>query len=526
MKSNQRKNIFVALFITIIVFAAFIRLYKLDLYPPQLNRDEAALAINALYIHQAGVDEWGNHYPLQFKSFGDFKLPGYIYLLSVIFTFGTNDVIVRLPAAIAGVVLIVSSWFWSSALYTKTTSRLTQLALSAMMAVAPFAVFYSRMAWEANLGLALMITSLAVLHQKQHTLRTDLIAVALYFMAAITYNSPFLLLPFFIITLPVMRGVREYKDWLFAVIALSMVFVSIAGLFAVNNSQKAGILFFSDANVLAEYPQYRNGLPAALRPIIGNRYVYYGKIAATHYIETFLPKFLISHGGQHPWHSIMGRGHLYWSMYILFWVGVVTQLRRVLQVVQKKAKPRELLPIFFLLISPFPAIFTTDAPHATRSLFTFLMIVIFAAIGLEQIYLLVRRRHTQFAYLSIGLISFLMIVETGQYLHQYFVIWPNNFSSDFQLGIVPVLSQIDQSSLDGNVAVIDDDWYMYVIVAWYLKLPVTEVLETIERSGPDTVGLYRVERVGKYYFVRNDKQLIPNEALRITREGKDRHWQL
>ena len=66
--------------IVILLIAAFLRFYKLDSYPVSISWDEAAIGYNAYSIAQTGKDEYGQKFPVLFRSFNDYKLPGYIYL--------------------------------------------------------------------------------------------------------------------------------------------------------------------------------------------------------------------------------------------------------------------------------------------------------------------------------------------------------------------------------------------------------------------------------------------------------------
>ncbi|KKQ96399.1 MAG: hypothetical protein UT23_C0032G0001, partial [Candidatus Woesebacteria bacterium GW2011_GWA1_39_12] len=57
----------------VILLALFLRVYKLGDIPPSINWDEAAVGYNAFSIANFGRDEWGNVFPLVFKSFEDYK---------------------------------------------------------------------------------------------------------------------------------------------------------------------------------------------------------------------------------------------------------------------------------------------------------------------------------------------------------------------------------------------------------------------------------------------------------------------
>ena len=63
----------------VIILAIIIRFAGLSVLPPALNRDEAAIGWNAYSLLKTGKDEHGIKWPLNFKSIGDYKMPGYIY---------------------------------------------------------------------------------------------------------------------------------------------------------------------------------------------------------------------------------------------------------------------------------------------------------------------------------------------------------------------------------------------------------------------------------------------------------------
>ena len=82
--------------------ASLLRFTYLANLPWGLNRDEAALAYNAYLLAQTGKDEWQRVYPVVLESFGDFKLPGYTYILVVLSRFfSLSDFLVRFPSALA-----------------------------------------------------------------------------------------------------------------------------------------------------------------------------------------------------------------------------------------------------------------------------------------------------------------------------------------------------------------------------------------------------------------------------------------
>ncbi len=521
---------FIITLVSIVVFGSIIRFVALDQYPPQLNRDEAALALNARLIAQTGFDEWHHHLPLQFQSFGDYKLPGYIYLLSGLFLIHTSDVVVRLPSALAGMGIVITLLFWAQNVLKFPLSRASKIVLLLSISLSPFAMFYSRMAWEANLSLFLMLSALTLLHSQKPTLHKDLLALLIYFAAILTYNSAYILLPFIAFSVVLSRGINKYRFWLLPLASFLVIFTISSLILMSNNSQKSGILIFSDGAILDTYPKYRQSFPNVLRPVVGNKYVYFSQIAATHYLQTFSPYFLITHGGQHPWHSILGKGHIFYSTYVLFLIGVMTQLSKAIYFLKmrhkwKKLSTRSIIPFFLLIVSPLPSIFTTDAPHATRSLFTFIMIIVFSAIGGQHLLSTAAKHSFQLRKAVITILLGLLIFEGANYLNSYFIVWPHQFSPDFQLGLKQKITDEVLQPRDGNIGILDTGEYVYASVAWYARLQPQLFFDTIERSGPSVAGLYTVTRVGKYYFIPDKNIAVPygSEVLTPTKSGWE--WQ-
>lgn len=138
----------------ILFFAFFLRGYKIETLP-SLNPDEAALGYNAYSLLQTGKDEHGISWPLHFKSFGDFKPGGYIYLdLPFVKILGLTPLAVRLP----NLILSVLSIYIIYRLILLTTNNISLSLLSALvLALNPWHIHFSRGAWESSTSLFFII---------------------------------------------------------------------------------------------------------------------------------------------------------------------------------------------------------------------------------------------------------------------------------------------------------------------------------------------------------------------------------
>src|SRR5438105_332729 len=109
------------IFLSIIILASVLRLWNLNNFPTGFNADEAAIGYNAYSLLQTGKDEYGAPWPLQFKSFGDFKPGLYFYfVIPFVKVLGLNEWAVRLPSALLGIGLVILIYFLAKELFTST----------------------------------------------------------------------------------------------------------------------------------------------------------------------------------------------------------------------------------------------------------------------------------------------------------------------------------------------------------------------------------------------------------------------
>ena len=121
---KDKLTFFLLFFIFVLGF--LLRFYRLNEYPA-LNADEAALGYNAYSLLKTGHDEWGVAFPAIFRAFGDYKLPGYVYLaVPAVKLFGLTVPGVRLPSALAGTMLIFVTYLLARAFFSDT--RISLLA--------------------------------------------------------------------------------------------------------------------------------------------------------------------------------------------------------------------------------------------------------------------------------------------------------------------------------------------------------------------------------------------------------------
>ena len=150
----MKNKISLILLISILLIGSFLRIYMLSESPPSLDWDEAAIGYNSYSLYKTGEDEYGFKFPLTLRSFDDYKPALYSYLtIPFIATMGLNEFSVRILSALSGISTILAVFFIAKRLFNEKVG----LTSSLFIAIEPWAVHFSRVAFEANLALALTL---------------------------------------------------------------------------------------------------------------------------------------------------------------------------------------------------------------------------------------------------------------------------------------------------------------------------------------------------------------------------------
>jgi len=125
-----------------------LRLAWLGSIPAGLSHDEAVKGYDAWSVLHTGRDQYGERLPLVFRGIGDQRealLPYLIVASEAVF--GPTDFAVRLPGALAGIALVGAVFL----LGRETLGARAGLVAAVLLAVAPWAVQVSRLAFRAGL---------------------------------------------------------------------------------------------------------------------------------------------------------------------------------------------------------------------------------------------------------------------------------------------------------------------------------------------------------------------------------------
>ncbi len=519
----------------ILLLGTVIRVFQLGQIPAILNRDEAALAYNSYLLSETGKDEWGKHWPLTLESFGDYKLPGYpVLLIPFLAVFSWSDVAVKMPSVLAGLGLIWSVYLLGKRFRFSSTQRLLAALL---IAIQPVFIFYSRIAFEANVALFFFTTALWLLlrpHEAKTTLwKTDLLGCALMLVAVLTYNTPLLLLPFIIGLLIFYRNIKQPQQWFLPATLLTLLTGGMLYALLSITQQKSSITIFSDETTWMNWIQYRSQLSGWLQPILGNRYLYDLGVVLKNFLNSFSFHFLVKSGGTHPWHSLPNRGHLLGLVYLMGLIGIFVLIGRIIRELRHQKKwsqwwqqvKSDLSLLYLLVIGLAPAAVTVDAPHATRSLFFFVCFSLVAVKGFSVGYEFIKARfHRPIVKQVVGSgILLLLILESASYLYQYFGQYPQQQPVSLQVGFDQAIQQAERAHPDQQIAVVDSEGYQYILAAWYLKIPAQQFFDTIVKQQPNLIGFRYGERVGNLHFISQPMDRT-NEPVLV--QYRNNTWQI
>lgn len=367
MADRQKTLVWLAL---IVVLGALLRLYRLTDLPPSLNWDEVSLGYNAYSLFKTGRDEWGVQLPAIFRAYGDYKLPGYVYLTVVSQALlGLTPLAVRLPSVLAGIGLIAATYLLTTRLLQ---SRLTAFLAALLVAISPWSLWLSRMAVEANLATFLATAGTAFLVGGQLTL-----GVLLLGLSAWTYNSLRIFAPLFLAALTVWRLVRWNKTS--AVLALFLFGPLFFQLLSPSGQARYRWLALLDAGAINSINQARGAsrLPGVWPWLIHNKATYAAFQFSKNYLSYFSPDFLFLKGGSHYQFSLPGHGLLSVVNLPFLVVGFVWLLR--------SKSPASRLLLAWLLLGPIPGSLTRDSPHVLRAALMLPALALTVAVGVRRL---------------------------------------------------------------------------------------------------------------------------------------------
>src|SRR5258708_31595788 len=139
----MQKARYYVILLAIVVLAAILRLYQLDIHPEHFDQDESVVAYDAWSIWRTGADHHGSFLPSHFRAFNEY-LPGLAQYITAPFVgiLGLDEFSSRLPFALMGVATV----FLTASLGRSWFGEKAGLLAALLLATEPWHLTFSRLA--------------------------------------------------------------------------------------------------------------------------------------------------------------------------------------------------------------------------------------------------------------------------------------------------------------------------------------------------------------------------------------------
>lgn len=449
----------------IVLVALVLRVVQLGSLPPSLYWEEVALGYDAYAIAQTAHDHHGNFLPIvAFESFGDWKPGLYIYaLVPFVKIFGLQEWVIRLPSVMAGVLIVIGVGQLMRLWLPTKHDRSWSLVAMALTAISPWAIQFSRGAWEANLATALLLWGVVLgwhslpLGKKFNARSWWMVpAVVLFSLSLYAYHAAKLVAPALglgVVAVWVWHIWQQrlpwkmyLRVWLAALLVGLVVAAPMLLAFGSATVQQrfAETNIFSDIEIIkASNARIEAAGNHPLSKLVYHRYFFFGGAILENFFSHFKFDFLFVNGDSNPRHSTQFFGLLY-PIEVLF-------LLLGLYAVAKKWSAKAAYLAFWLVIGIVPASLTWASPHALRILVTLPVWMALLTLGIRQLLAWVSPRWQR---LALFLIVVLYLGQLAVFWRHYSLIYPKQYSSEWQYGYKEMIASVaaaHQENPDGRV---------------------------------------------------------------------------
>ncbi|MBI5123498.1 glycosyltransferase family 39 protein [Candidatus Roizmanbacteria bacterium] len=432
----SKKILFLLLLIVGLAFS--LRIYNVTKVPPSPDWDEAAIGYNAYSILKTGRDEFGYFLPLSLRSFNDHKPAFYAYAtIPSIAIFGLDVFSVRFPSVIFGTLTVLGVFFLCEALRKHLNNRLLtvyySLLTAFLLAVSPWHIQFSRVGFEVNSALFLLVWGAVFFFWSLEKPRFLILSAVFYSLSLYAYHSARVFVPLFVLALFLLfyRKLLVHKKVLAMALLVGFCLSLPAGLILLSPAGRerlGGVSIYSDQTGLlrdnVRKIEQDKSLHLPLGDILHNRRLTYLSRFVEGYLWNFTPKWLFISGDGVERHHAPDMGVLYLLELPFILIGMY-------QLLKDKEKGKWAVFLWFL-IAPIADAPTNQTPHAVRSYFLVIPLEIFSAVGVITIYQILKKK--AYGIILLSVICLLFTVNFVYYLDMYFHQMPKEFAPFWQYG--------------------------------------------------------------------------------------------
>lgn len=515
--------------ILIVLLAGFLRFYHITSIPPALNSDETAIGYNAYSILKTGRDEYNKTYPLTFRSFDDYKMPVYVYMVAgSMALFGESDFAVRFPSGLFGTLTVLVTYFLVQELFGKKKDNFRLPEISALsLAISPWHLMFSRSGYEANVSV--FFISLGVLLFLLGLKRgTPIVFSAISFVLAVwTYHTARIFVPLLILGLTAAYIKELWKKKVYVVmgviIGIVMLFPIIKLTLSPEGQMRAiGVSSFSnpdDLKISISRTIFDSQNNLSFYSFFHNRRFEYAVTFLRGYFSHFDINFLFLDKAIARYRA-PGVGLLYLFELPLLFIGIH-------QLICQWSKGSA-ISLWWVLMAPVAAAFTLQLPHPVRTIVFLPVLQVISAYGACHFLVWMKKMIKKSKkIMSVGLLCIifsLISMNIAYFFHQYFVHLPIENGADWYAGRKEMVEKLAQyeSSYD-RIIVSNRLDFPYIFVLYYGKVdPRMYLAKGGTKSGGfleegNTWGKYEFRSVGASLRSNTEKMLfvgLPGEEFK------------
>lgn len=484
--------------ILITLLAFVLRFFKVTEIPPALNWDEASIGYNAYSVLKTGKDEWGQFLPMHFKAYGEFKLPAQIYLsIPGINLFGLNELGVRVTPVIYGTLTVLVMFFLGRSLFNPGVG----LASAFLLAISPWHIQLTRASFESSLAAFFITVGIWFLIKGFKEQKWLVISMIPFALSVFTYNSARIFTPLFLLVILFIYRKRLIKFK--KIVALSIIIFAFLLLpltpFLISGERGARYKLVSitdDPGLIPRINENRGSsrLSKPLPRLIHNKITYISFYFSRNYIAHFTPQFLFLSGAPHKQHHVQNIGQLYLFQAPLLLLGLWGLLKY-------RHKFKGLL-FSWALLAFVPVSATGDSvPHALRTLIAAPFYQLVSAFGFV-IFLKNLKKISFVLKIFFGGVFFLIIASSLiYYLNQYYNVYPDKYSRDWQYGYKQVVEYIKDHQDEYDLIVFTRHYgEPHMFTLFYLSYDPSKYQNDSNLVRFETYDWVRVLNFDKFYF--------------------------
>jgi len=502
--------------IIILIVAILIRFINIG-STPSLNADEAALGYNAYSLIETGKDEHGISWPLHFKSFGDYKPGGYIYLaIPFVKIFGLTPLAVRLPNLILSILTIL---FLYKLIFLLSKNNKLALLTAAVLTFLPWHIHFSRGAWESSATISFIIIGTYFFFKsiKEKFLLNFNLFVIFYVLSLYIYHSARLIAPLLALTLVILyfkNLVKKLPQILIPILFGVLLTLPVTFSF-LNNGGTArigGVGLTADQgpiNRANELINHHNNVKLINR-VMHNKRLLYLISWGQKYTSHFDLNFLTINGDEVPRSKVPEMGQIYLIELPFLLLGLIFLLKSTIY--DRRSK---IFFIAFLLIAPIASSLTYQAPSALRALSMVIPLSILIALGIYSFFSLFKNKKI------FKVVSVIFIIIYGYfvayYFDAYFVHYQKRYPYAWEYGFDQLVPYLENQKNNYNQIYVTDKYDQpYILFLFFSKYPPEKIQQEIKLTTPDQYGFSTVLNYDKYNFQKIDWEKIPSGSLVVT----------